>query len=146
MVEHNPPGRSGVIGRSSAVLLACLLGGCASWLPNSATQDNRTLLYGEFYEANLGNDPAQADILAQKLELCGRQLYLKDKGIFTALEQQEEHGTETSIGEMVALFTEDACKVPDAGLPATAGESSERDTTTSPNAAPRHLLEAGASD
>lgn len=147
MIEYSLPGRPGLIGRSVACLLAGLLGGCTSWLPDSATQDNRTLLYGEFYKASLSNDPARADILAQKLELCGRQLYLKDKGLFTALEQQEDHGTETSIGEMVALFTEDACEVPDAGSGSKASDGSRRDTTaTSAGASARGSIGADLYD
>lgn len=137
MVEASLPGRPGLIGRSATLLLAGMLGGCASWLPDSATQNNRTLLYGEFYDANLGNDPARADDLARKLELCGRQLYLKDKGFLTALRQQSEHGEDTSIGEMVALFTEDACKVPDEAVrPAKASDSSRLDATGPATAIP----------
>jgi len=147
VIKNSWPGPPGLIGCSVALLLAGSLGGCASWLPDSATQDNRTLLYGEFYKANLSNEPARADELARKLELCGRQLYIKDKGFFTALKQQEEHGTDASIGEIVELFTEDACEVSDEPAPpAKANSGSSPDATARPDASSRRVVEAGASD
>lgn len=146
VIEGRLPGRSGVIGNGLALLLAGALGACASWVPESAKQDNHTLLYGEFYEANLNNDATRADHLARKLELCGRQLYLKDKGFFSALAQEKEQDTGTSIGEMVALFTEDACEVAGAAPSPAAGGGSRRKTTTVPKAAARGAPEAGVFD
>lgn len=86
--------------------------GCASLLPDSATQENRNLLYSQFYEAGFSDTGAGTDELARKLELCGRQLYVKDKGLFGAMRTQEKHGEEVSFGDVVALFTEDACLPP----------------------------------
>lgn len=146
MVEGRLSGRSGVIGSSFALLLGGSLGACASWLPESAKQDNHTLLYGEFYEANLSNDATRADHLARKLELCGRQLYVKDKGFLSALAQGKEHDANTSIGEMIALFTEDACEVAGAAPSPAAGGGSRRKTTTVPKAAARGAPEAGVFD
>lgn len=143
MVKDSPPGRPGLVGHIVALLLPGLLGACSSWLPNSATQDNHTLLYGEFYKANFGNDATRADALASRLELCGRQLYLKDKGFFTALRQQEEHGSETSLAEIVDLFTEDACEVPDSASSLRAGEGFRRGA---PGAGARGSIDAGHSD
>lgn len=137
--------RVDLVGRSLALLYIGLLGGCSSWLPESATQENQAVLYGEFYKANLGDDFKRADHLARKLELCGRQLYLKDKGFFTALGQQDEHGDDTSIAEVVDLFTEDACKVPDAASPSKASDGSRRSATTGPGASAHDLIEAGLS-
>lgn len=90
-----------------------LLAGCTTMIPDSATQENQTLLYGKFYEAGFKDTGLDTDELARKLELCGRQLYVKDKGFFGAMREQEKHGKDVSIGEVVDLFTEDACMPPE---------------------------------
>jgi len=147
VAKNSLPACTGVTGRSTALLVAGLLGACSSWLPDSATQQNQTVLYGEFYEANLGNDAERADHLARKLELCGRQLYVKDKGFLTALKQRDGQDTDTSIGDMVDLFTEDACAIPDdATPPAKAGDGSDLDTSAAPDAAANRVIEAGATE
>ena len=97
----------------TAALAAVSLNGCAGWLPDTATEANHARLYQEFYEANLDEDLERADALARRLELCGRQLYLKDEGFLGAMQKQEKHGGgKVTVVEMVDLFSEDACRGP----------------------------------
>jgi hypothetical protein len=103
MVSSNP-----ALALAAGVLLATL-GGCVGWLPDSATRENHASLYNEFYEAHLNEDDERAELIAARLDLCGRQLFVKRNGLLTALCLQREYEGEPTFGGIYDLFTADAC-------------------------------------